>query len=94
MELAFLTPLLKDGAKSVSRGIAINDKGFFEAWLSENGGSAYRINEGIKRSFMFIVPVKPATFSAVGNKCVQRSGEHAKVTNVHPVEVEKTEEGA
>ena len=94
MELAFLTPLLKNGAKSIGRGVAINNKGFLEAWLSEDGGGAYRIDEGIKHSFVFIVPVKLATLSAVGDKHIKRDGEHTEVVNVHSVEVEKAKEGA
>ena len=34
VELAFLIPLLKDGADSVGGGIAINGKLVFESWLS------------------------------------------------------------
>jgi hypothetical protein len=34
VELAFLIPLLKDGANSVSGGVAINDKLVFETGLS------------------------------------------------------------
>ena len=43
MKLAFLTPLLKDGAQSVSRGVAINNEGFLETWLSENWSGANSI---------------------------------------------------
>ena len=93
MELAFLTPLLKNGAESIGRGVAINDKGFLKAWLSEDGGGANRIDEGVERGFMFIVPVELATLGAVGNERVKRGGEHAEITNVHLVEVEKAEEG-
>ena len=93
MELAFLTPLLKNGAESVGGGVTIKNEGFLEAWLSENRGGAYCIDEGVKRGFMFIVPVELAAFSAVGNKRVKRCGKHAEVTNVHSVEVEKAEKG-
>ena len=34
VELAFLIPLLKDGAYSVSRGVAIDRKPVVESWLS------------------------------------------------------------
>ena len=93
MELAFLTPLLKNGAESISGGVTIKDKGFLKTWLSKNGGGAYGVNEGVKHGFVFIVPVKLATFSAVGDKRIKRGGEHAEVTNVHSVEVEETEKG-
>ena len=91
MKLAFLTPLLKDGAKSVSRGVAINNEGFLEAWLSENRSGANGVNESIKRGFMFVVPVESAAFSTMGDQRIERGGKHAKVANIHAVEVEKTE---
>ena len=90
MELAFLTPLLKNGAESIGRGIAINNKRFLETRLAENGGGTHRINESIKRSFVFVVPVEFAPFRTVGNECIKRGGQHAKVANVHLVKVEKT----
>ena len=93
MKLAFLTPLLKNGTKSVGGGIAIDNKGFFEAWLSEDRSGAHHIDECVKCGFVFVVPVKLATFSAVGNKCVKRGGEHTEVANVHAVEVEEAEKG-
>ena len=40
MELAFLIPLLKDGADSVGGGVAINDELVFKLGLSQNGSSA------------------------------------------------------
>ena len=43
MELAFLIPLLKDGANSISRGVAINHKLVFEAGLPQDGGGANRV---------------------------------------------------
>jgi hypothetical protein len=92
MELAFLTPLLKDGAKSVSGGVAINNEGLFKMWLSKNRSGANGVDESVKHGFMFVIPVESAAFSAVGYECIERGGEHAKVANIHPVEVEKTEE--
>ena len=43
VELAFLIPLLKDGANSVSGGITINRKLVFESWLSQDGSRAYSV---------------------------------------------------
>ena len=40
MELAFLTLLLKDGADSVCGGVAINDEGVVEMWLTKDQGHA------------------------------------------------------
>jgi hypothetical protein len=94
MELAFLTPLLKNGAESVSGGIAINDKGFLKAWLAKDGGGANRIDEGVKHGSMFIVPVELATLSAMGHERVKRGGEHAKTVDIHSVEIEKAKKSA
>ena len=94
MELAFLTPLLKNGTKSVSGGVAINNEGFLEAWLSENGSGANSVDERVERGFVFIIPVESATFSAVGDERIERGGEHAEIANIHSVEVEKTKKGA
>ena len=94
MKLAFLTPLLKDGAKSVSGGVAINNEGFLEAWLLENGSGANGVNESVKRGFMFVVPVESAAFSAMGNECVEWGRKHAEVANIHVVKVEKTKKSA
>jgi hypothetical protein len=93
VELAFLTPLLKNSAESVGRGVAIDDKGFLKTWLLEDGGGAYRVNEGVKRGFVFILPVKSASFGAVGNECIKWGGEHAEIANIHAIEVEKSEKG-
>ena len=91
MELAFLTPLLKNGAKSISGGVAINNEGFLKSWLSEDGSGTDGVDEGVKRGFVFIVSVESAAFSAVGDKRIERGGKHAEVTNIHSIEVEKTE---
>ena len=94
MKLAFLTPLLKDGTKSVSGGVAINNEGFLEAWLSENWSGANSVNESIKRGFMFVVPVESATFSTMGDEHIEWGREHTEVMDIHAVKVEKTEESA
>ena len=44
VELAFLIPLLKDGANSVSGGVAINDELIFKSRLSKDRGSADSID--------------------------------------------------
>ena len=44
MELAFLIPLLKDGADSVCGGIAIDSESIFKSGLSQDGGSANRVH--------------------------------------------------
>ena len=93
MELAFFTPLLKDGAKSVSGGVAIDKEGLFETGLSEDGGSANGVDESVKRSFVFIIPMEPAAFGTMGNECVEWGGEHTKVAYIHAIKVEETEEG-
>ena len=36
MELAFLTPLLKDGANRISGGVTINDEGILEMRLTKD----------------------------------------------------------
>jgi hypothetical protein len=43
MELAFLIPLLKDGADSIGGGVAINRKLVVKSGLSQDGGRANRI---------------------------------------------------
>ena len=93
MKLAFLTLLLKDGTKSVGRGIAINSEGFLEVWLSEDGGGANSVDKGIKCGVVFIVPVESAAFSTVGDKRVEQGGKHAEVANIHAVKVEKAKKG-
>ena len=94
MELAFLTLLLKDGADRVSRGIAINNKGVFETGLVKDRGGAHGVDEGLEGRFVFIFPVKFATFSAESYKGVERSREHTEVPNVHAIEIEETQESS
>jgi hypothetical protein len=94
MELSFFTPLLKDGAESVSGGVAINNEGLLETGLSENGSGANGIDKSVKCSFVFVIPMKSATFGTMGDEGVEWGGEHTKVANVHAVKVEETEKGA
>ena len=65
MELAFLIPLLKDGANSVSGGIAIDRELVLEAGLSQDGGHVDGIHKGIECCFMFVVPIKLPSFHAM-----------------------------
>jgi hypothetical protein len=44
VELAFLIPLLKDGAYSVSGGVAIDRESVFESGLSQDRGSANSVH--------------------------------------------------
>ena len=94
MELAFLTPLLKDGAKSVSRGVAINDEWFIEMWLAKDRCGANGVNEGIECGFMFIFPMEFASLCTMGDKCVEWGSEHAEIANIHAIKVEKAQECA
>ena len=48
MELAFLTPLLKDSANCVGRGVAINNERIFKAGLAKDWGRADGVDEGLK----------------------------------------------
>ena len=90
MELAFLTLLLKDGADSVSGGVAIDNEGIFEAGLAEDRGRTNSINKRLKGRFVFIFPVEFATLSAKRDKCIERGSEGAKIPNVHAIEIEET----
>ena len=92
MELAFLIPLLKDGANSVSGGVAIDRESVFESGLPQDGGGANSIHEGVKGGFQFIVPIKLPSFRAEGNEHVKRCGQHAKVANIHAIEIQEAEE--
>ena len=93
MELAFLTLLLKNGAKSVSGGVAINNEGFLKTRLSENRGGANGVNQGLKGGFVLIFPVEFATFSAKCDECVERGGQEAEIPDIHVVEIEEAQEG-
>jgi hypothetical protein len=44
VELAFLIPLLKDGANSVSGGVAIDREPVFESGLAQDGGGTNRVH--------------------------------------------------
>ena len=94
MELAFLTPLLKDGTQSVSGGIAINNEGFFKMGLSEDGGGANGVNESVKRGFVLVIPMESASLSTMGDKCIEWGGEHTEIADVHAIEVEEPEKRA
>ena len=94
MELAFLTPLLKDGANCIGGGIAINNEGVFEMWLLEHWGCADSIHQGLKSGFVFKVPVETTTFGTMRNESIKRCSEHAEVTNIHAIKVEETEESS
>ena len=91
VELAFLIPLLKDGADSVSGGVAINRELIFKAGLSQDRGGANCIHEGVERRFKFVVPIKLPSSRAVSNKRVQRCGQHAKVADIHAVKIQEAE---
>ena len=91
MELAFLIPLLKDGANSVNGGVAINCELIFESGLSQDRGSAYSIHKGGECYLVFVVPIKLPSFCTMSDKCVKRCGQHAKSTDVHAIEVQEAE---
>ena len=92
MELAFLIPLLKDGANSVSRGVAIDRESVFEPGLSQDGGSANRVHQGVECGFKFVVSVKLPPSRAVSDERIKRCGQHAKSTNVHAIKIQEAEE--
>ena len=94
MELAFLTLLLKNGAKSVSGGVAIDYEGVLKTRLAKNRGRANGVDEGLEGGFVFVFPMKFAAFSTESYQGIERSGEHAEVPDVHAVEVEETQECA
>ena len=94
MELAFLTPLLKDGADSIGRGIAIDDKGVFKLWLMKDRGHTNSIDKGLEGGLVLIFPVKATSFCAMGHQSIKWCGKHTEVINVHSVEIEEPEKGA
>ena len=71
VELAFFTPLLKDSANCISGGIAINNKGVFETWLSQDQGCANCIYKGLESGFVFTVPMEMATLGAMCHKSIE-----------------------
>ena len=91
MELAFLTPLLKDGANCISGGVAINNKRVVEAGLTKDWGRANSIDEGLEGRFMFVFPMKAAPFCAVSDESIEWSGQHAEVADIHVIKVEKAQ---
>ena len=91
MELAFLTPLLKDGADCVGGGVTIDDEGIFEARLMKDWGGANSVDKGLEGGLMFVVPMEAAALRTVGNQHIEWGREHAEILNVHAVEIEETE---
>ena len=92
MELAFLTLLLKDGANRVSGGVAINNERVLEAGLTKDRGRANGIYKGLKGGFVFVFPIKFASFGTKRDERVKGGGQSAEVANVHAIEVEKAQE--
>ena len=92
MELAFLIPLLKDGADSVGGGVAINDELVFKPGVSQNGGGANCIHQGVECGFKFVVPVKLPSSRTVSDERVKRCGQHAEITDVHAIEIQEAKE--
>ena len=92
VELAFLIPLLKDGADSVGGGVAINRESIFKSGLSQDRGGANRVHQGVERSFEFVVPIKLPSLRAEGDERVERCGQHAKIPNIHAIKVQEAEE--
>ena len=93
MELAFLTPLLKDGTNCVSGGVTINHEGVLETWLSEDWCCTDGIYQGLKGGFMFRVPVETASFGTMCDKGVEWCGKHTEIANIHAIKVKETKEG-
>ena len=93
MELAFLTPLLKNSAESVGGGVAIDDKRFIKLWLSKDRGGANSVDKSVKGRFVFVIPMEFTPLHAVGNKGVKWGGEHTEMMDVHVVKVEKSQKG-
>jgi hypothetical protein len=94
VELAFFTLLLKDGADRVGGGVAIDNKWVFKAGLMKDWSCADGIDECLEGRLVFGLPVKAAAFCAKCDEGIQGSSEHAKIADVHPIEIEETEEGA
>ena len=93
MELAFLTPLLKDSTDSISGGVTIDDEGVLETQLMKNRGHTDSIDKGLEGRFMLIFPMEMAPFCAVGDQSIERCGEQTEVVNVHAVEIKESEKG-
>ena len=87
VELAFLIPLLKDGANSVSGGVAIDRETVLESGLSQDRGGTNRIHQGVERGFKFVVPVKLPSFRAVSDKRIKRCGQHAEISDIHAIKI-------
>ena len=91
VELAFLIPLLKDGADSVSGGVTIDCEAFFKAGLSKDGGGTNSIHQSVECCLEFVVPIKLPSLGAKGDERVERCGQHAEISNVHAVEIQEAE---
>ena len=87
VELAFFIPLLKDGANSVSGGVAIDRESVLKAGLMKDGGGTNRVHQGVKRGFEFVVPIKLPSPGAVSDERIERCGQHAEITDVHAIEI-------
>ena len=87
MELAFFTPLLKDGANSVSRGVAIEDEGVLKTRLVQNRCCADRVDKGLKGGFVVGFPMETAAFRTMSNEGVEWCCKHAEITDVHAIEI-------
>ena len=71
MELAFLTLLLKDGADSISGGVAIDDEGVIKTGLMKDWSHTNSVDEHLEGGFVFLFPVEFAAFRAKRNKSVK-----------------------
>jgi hypothetical protein len=92
VELAFLIPLLKDRSHCVGRGVTIHNEGVLELGLSKYRGGADSVFQGCKSLFMIVVPIKLPPPRAMGNERIERCGQDAEPSDIHPVKVEEAEE--
>ena len=92
MELAFLIPLLKDGADSVSGGVAINRESVFESGLSQDRGGTNGIHQGVEGGFELLIPIKLPSLRAVRHQHIERCGQHAKSRDIHAIKIQEAEE--
>ena len=93
MELAFLTPLLKDSADSVSGGVAIYDERVLKTWLTKNGGRTDGVDKGLEGGFVLVFPMKMTTFRIVSDQSVEWCGEHTEIADIHVVEIKESKKG-
>ena len=92
MELAFLTPLLKDGADSISGGVTIDDESFLKTWLTKDGGRADSVDEGLEGGFVLIFPKKTAALHTVCDQGIEQCGKHTEIVDIHVIEVKESKE--